>query len=195
MFTTSQESPDKCLGIVCFLHRQTSKRCRPWLPRFSILQRLDSDLEYTSQRKIHASPSSSSSCRFFGKEWTLLSTRMRGGGRCTCAYASLDDKRHFLFGGKDASRDSSSTVVEHNSTLQNWRTHPPLPGERLPVLLRSTTLRCRIGARTHLSQEKDFQYCCAATILLLLVTTTTATPSVVARRSVWTKHKKDNQER
>ena len=34
-----------------------------------------------------------------------------------------------------------------------------------------------------------------ATILLLLVTTTTATPSVVARRSVWTKHKKDNQER
>ena len=76
-----------------------------------------------------SSASRSSSRHFFGEEWTLLSTRMLGGVRYVCASASLDDKRHFLFGGKDAN-GYSSTVVEYNSTLQNWRTHPPLPEKR-----------------------------------------------------------------
>ena len=56
--------------------------------------------------------SSSSSRRFFGEEWTLLSTRMLGGGRCRCAYASLDGNRHFF---EDANRK-----------LNNWHTPPPL---------------------------------------------------------------------
>ena len=66
---------------------------------------------------------------FFGEEWTLLSTRIPGGKRFRCAYASLDDKRHFLLGGWDAN-GRSSTVVEYNSTSQNFHTHPPLPEER-----------------------------------------------------------------
>ena len=74
-----------------------------------------------------ASPSSSSSRRFFGEEW--LPTRIPGGGRQACAYASLDDKRHFLFGGWDT-KSRCNTVVVYNSTLQNWRTHPPLPKKR-----------------------------------------------------------------
>ena len=77
-----------------------------------------------------ASPSSSSSRRFFGEEWTLLSTRSVEGERYNCAYASLDGKRHFLFGGFDAAHYISSTVVEYNSTSQNWLTHPPLPEAR-----------------------------------------------------------------
>ena len=64
-----------------------------------------------------SSPSPSSSRRFFGEEWTLLSTRMLGGGRAACAYASLDDKRHFLLGGHANSRPVA--VVEYNSTWQN----------------------------------------------------------------------------
>ena len=71
--------------------------------------------------------SSSSSGRFFGEEWTLLSTRMIGGKRYACAYASLDDKRHFWFGGWDAN-GFSRTVVEYNSA---FRAHPPLPESRI----------------------------------------------------------------
>ena len=82
----------------------------------------------TSSSSSSASPSSSR--RFFGEEWTRLSTRTRGGERWGCAYASLDDKRHFLFGGCDANIISSAVVLEYNSSLQNWHTHPPLPEAR-----------------------------------------------------------------
>ena len=49
------------------------------------------------------------------------------GLRSACAYASLDDKWHFLFGGQDA---NGYTVVEYKSTLQSFRTHPSLPEKR-----------------------------------------------------------------
>ena len=73
--------------------------------------------------------SSSSSRRFFGEEWTLLLSRIPGGGRASCAYASLDNKRHFIFGGRDANGESKP-VAEYNSALQSWRTHQSLPEAR-----------------------------------------------------------------
>ena len=74
----------------------------------------------------HSASSSSPSRRFFGEEWTRLPTRLLGGERWYCAYASLDDNRHFLFGGEDSNGQS----VEYTSTSQNFHTHPPLPEER-----------------------------------------------------------------
>ena len=94
---------------------------RPTFRSLSVLFRIHK--RKSTMTSSSASPSSSR--RFFGKEWTLLSTRMLGGGISACAYASLDDKRHFFFGGHANRR--SSTVVEYNSTLQNWHTHPSLP--------------------------------------------------------------------
>ena len=64
---------------------------------------------------------------------------MLGGERLSCAYASLDDKRHFLFGGLDAN-GPSTTVVEYNSTLHNWRTHPPVPGRRIASAAAATAI-------------------------------------------------------
>ena len=74
--------------------------------------------------------SSYSSRRFFGEEWTLLSTRIPGGGRCACAYTSLGDDRHLMFGGYNSCRCSPCPLVEYNSTSQTFHTHPPLPEPR-----------------------------------------------------------------
>ena len=65
-------------------------------------------------------------------EWTLESTRILGGARYDCAYACLDNDRHFFIGGQDddgqhAGTAVESTVVEYNCTLQNFTSHTPLP--------------------------------------------------------------------
>ena len=77
-----------------------------------------------------SSSSPSSSRRFFGEEWTLLSTRIPVGGLYRCAYASLDDDRHFLLGGRDRALGSVA-VVEYNSLLQNFHKHRRLPERRM----------------------------------------------------------------
>ena len=74
--------------------------------------------------------SSSSYRRFFGEEWTPVSTRMPEGGIYGLAYASLDEARHFVFGADDPNGRFSNVVVEYDSTSQNFATHTPLPEGR-----------------------------------------------------------------
>ena len=70
---------------------------------------------------------------FFGKEWTLSSTRMEYGARSSGAYASLGEQEdsHFLIGGGNGTHlGSCNAVLEYTTSKQQFTTHTPLPEPR-----------------------------------------------------------------